>query len=400
MPQQEFEGKDYQEGVSERGRAFLEALARRKRARGEELPPLYRVLLEGGPGAPAEPLKDPGQAPAPRPGEALRSLKLSPSGLTRPTPEELRRTPPRPTLAPPDPEAEAERMLQAHPEALEDLPERERRVYRLLLVLGLAHHFRHTPRVPRALVGVVAFAPAEALALAAGVSLATLYRALGGLEARGLVLRRAWRARATLRGRTGVYAAGTVFAVRLPGREGRLKLLREDLEHPWRDLEGDVEAKRTAWNLVRESKEKPPKGGLGLRAREFLLSFPLSPLAKQNPPLDIDSLTALLRAKPRARRAGVEALARALAEEFCDPGSVRFYAHVLWSALRMELYGMSRDALKTVAWALGRTRAAVHTTLYSPRKRRIQRPGALFARLLDEGGFLPLARNLPQWRVA
>lgn len=50
MPQEGFEGKSYKEqpeGISERGRAFLEALARRKRARGEEPPPLYQRLLQG-----------------------------------------------------------------------------------------------------------------------------------------------------------------------------------------------------------------------------------------------------------------------------------------------------------------------------------------------------------------
>lgn len=40
MPQEQFEGKEYQkEGISAAGRAFLEALARRKEARGEEVPP-------------------------------------------------------------------------------------------------------------------------------------------------------------------------------------------------------------------------------------------------------------------------------------------------------------------------------------------------------------------------
>jgi hypothetical protein len=52
----------------------------------------------------------------------------------------------------------------------------------------------------------------------------------------------------------------------------------------------------------------------------------------------------------------VEALARALAEEFRDPGSVRFYAHLLW--------------------------------------------GALLASLLKREGLLDQIRQAPQWRVA
>jgi hypothetical protein len=52
----------------------------------------------------------------------------------------------------------------------------------------------------------------------------------------------------------------------------------------------------------------------------------------------------------------VEALARALAEEFRDPGSVRFYAHLLW--------------------------------------------GAFLASLLKREGLLDQIRQAPQWRVA
>jgi hypothetical protein len=89
------------------------------------------------------------------------------------------------------------------------------------------------------------------------------------------------------------------------------------------------------------------------------LVFSLPPSAKPKA-LAIDSPTALLRAKG-GRRQRVEALARALAEEFRDPGSVRFYAHLLWGALRLEDYGLRQGALEVLAWAIGRVREAVAT---------------------------------------
>jgi len=85
-----------------------------------------------------------------------------------------------------------------------------------------------------------------------------------------------------------------------------------------------VAAGKTAWELVGESASPPEED---LEVLTLLLAFSLSPSAKPNA-LAIDSPTALLRAKG-GRRQRVEALARALAEEFRNPGSVRFYAHLL-----------------------------------------------------------------------
>ncbi|MCX7851045.1 MAG: hypothetical protein N2324_12955, partial [Thermus sp.] len=194
MPQEQFEGKEYQkEGISAAGRAFLEALARRKEARGEEVPPLYRALLE----APPRPLGNPEVGEAlPRPAGDLPRPVRSPLAL-------------------------ADRLLALGDSraTLPPLSPRARRVYRLLLALGLAHLRRHLGErpLPRSLSQLTLFLPNEAL----GVLLppASLYRVLGELAEKGLVQRRAWRVRATVHGRTGVYAAGTLYALRLPHRE-------------------------------------------------------------------------------------------------------------------------------------------------------------------------------------
>ena len=60
MTPEEVRGSGYQKpeaqaGISAAGRAFLEALARRKRARGEEVPPIYQQLLGFFPEAPLTP---------------------------------------------------------------------------------------------------------------------------------------------------------------------------------------------------------------------------------------------------------------------------------------------------------------------------------------------------------
>ncbi|GGN02118.1 hypothetical protein GCM10007092_15460 [Thermus composti] len=125
-------------------------------------------------------------------------------------------------------------------------------MYRALLAAGLALLLRQRPRLPKSLSQVVAFVVNDALSVALGLPLASLYRVLASLEAKGLVHRAPWKAPATLRGRTGVYAAGTLYAVRLPHRERRPRLEAEDFCHPWRDLEGDAARGRTAWSL-RES---------------------------------------------------------------------------------------------------------------------------------------------------
>ncbi len=389
MPQEGFEGKEYKEqgGLSERGRAFLEALARRKRARGEEPPPLYLRLLEGAPPPPEG--REPPPEGAPPPLEDLR-----------PTREELSASPPPPEMKR-DAWSLADRLLEEG-ERCRTLPElspKERRVYRTLLALGLevlARRLGPGRPLPRNLSQATLFAVNDALAVALGLPPASLYRALASLEAKGLIRRRAWRTPATLRGRTGVYAAGTLYAVRMPHRERRPRLDLEDLRHPWRDLEGDARRGRTAWSL-RESYTSPPKEDSAVL--ELLLGFSLSP-GEAESPLALDSLTALLRARPAERRVLVEALALSLAREFRDPGSLRFYAWVLWNALRAEIYGLREGALEAVSWAVRRVREALAKALFGQRAEGVRRPGALLAHLLRELGLLALFRQTPSWRVA
>ncbi|MFN3368046.1 MAG: hypothetical protein ACK4ZX_01305, partial [Thermus sp.] len=98
MPQEGVEGKSYKEqpeGLTERGRAFLEALARRKRARGEELPPLYLKLL-GGAAPPEKGVHEPPPEEAPPPEDLRRKLREAPPFPALPNRQELSASPPPP----------------------------------------------------------------------------------------------------------------------------------------------------------------------------------------------------------------------------------------------------------------------------------------------------------------
>jgi len=296
-----------------------------------------------------------------------------------------------------DPKAEALRLADLALEqgeregTLPGLTEGERTTYRLLLALGILALLRRGKAPPKALAQVTAFAPNEVLAKAVGVSPATLYRILAGLEAKGLIARRAWWTPATVHGKTGVYAAGTVYAVRMPHRERRPRVGLEDLRHTWRDLDADIAAGRTAWRAVRES-ITPPTGEL--ERLEFVWRFSLPP-GEAKTALLIDSLTGLANLRGPARRARVWEVALGLAKEFRDPGSVTFYAKLLWGALRLTWYGLRGDALEILAWAVARVREAV-----AAGGRRIRRPGALLASLLKQQGLLQAIQEAPAWRVA
>ncbi|MDM7323735.1 MAG: hypothetical protein P3W93_001855 [Thermus sp.] len=295
-----------------------------------------------------------------------------------------------------------------------DLSPRARRVYVALLTAGLARLKAMGKPISKALRQVVLFAPTEALGVALDISPRTLYRAITELKDKGLVASRPWHTTATVHGRPGVYKAGNVWAVRLPNRDGRARLYPEDLQHPWRDLDADIAAGRTAWaelnrwrdaraagasGQLAESKEDPPKDKSWVT--QYLLSWSLSPVGEARAPLEVDSATGSLagllarlgRAKPQARRRQVEEIALGLAKEFRDESSTRFYAWAIWNAFRAHIYGYRPDAMDIVLWAIRRVSEGLATG-------SVRRPGALLVRLLKEQGLMDLFRQAPSWRVA
>ena len=141
-------------------------------------------------------------------------------------------------------------------------------MYRLLLALGLerlAWTLGPGRPLPRNLSQVVAFVPNDALRWALGLANSSFYRVIGSLKEKGLIAGGAWRTRATLRVkgayRSGVYAAGSLYAVRLPHRTRRPRLEREDYAHPWRDL--DLARAAVVGHLPLRPPLAGPGGGCG-----------------------------------------------------------------------------------------------------------------------------------------
>ncbi|MFN3369078.1 MAG: hypothetical protein ACK4ZX_06715 [Thermus sp.] len=306
----------------------------------------------------------------------------------------------------------------------------ERYVYAHLLTAGLYRlKFLGKP-ITKALRQVTVFLPVDSLAATLGIPRRTLTNVLNSLRDRGLVARRAWVTVAMVHGWIGAYRAGMVFAIRLPNRDGRARVYPEDLQHPWRDLDDDMEAGRTAWAELqawrkeqggRRTRRRPwegmssfaksildvKEGRGGVTRLEALLKWSLPPeILKKG--LDIDSakqvvggpeegpeelVSRLAQAKSSVRRHLVEEMALGLAKEFRDPGSTRFYAWVIWNAFRANLYGYAPEAMRVFVWAVERVREAL-------RSGKLRRPGALMAKLLRDQGLIDLFRRAPKWRVA
>jgi DNA-binding transcriptional ArsR family regulator len=238
------------------------------------------------------------------------------------------------------------------------------------------------------------FCPVEAVALALGVHRATVYRALPELRAAGLVDVRGHFT--TYRGRTR--ADGSVWAVRLRPVGGRSARVGYDaLKRQYRDLGGDVEAGRTVWAAMRQSKDLPRGVGVNLELikRWALPSQDLkSPLRSDCRTTARRSLEAVLDAPhvERGDRArAVELGAQALAAALRDRGGVGFYRRLLWQLLRRHDAGGSApfDAVYLAA-----QRAAVDAQEGFARK-----PGAVFTSRLKAAPWFDAVMRGPPTRV-
>ncbi len=225
------------------------------------------------------------------------------------------------------------------------------------------------------------FCPVEAVALALGVHRCTVYRALPELRALGLIDARAHYT--THRGRTR--SDGSVWCVRVHPLKGcRARLSYGDLKHSYRNLSGDVEAGRTVWQLMRQSKELPSSEGVDLN---HILRWAL-PLTQQNPVTsdcrtaprrDLEALLDVPYASREARGAAVDLAAQALAQALADRGGMNFYRRLLWQLLRRS------DTVGSDYWHVvyeQARRAAVDAQEGFARK-----PGALFVSRLKRAGW-------------
>jgi DNA-binding transcriptional ArsR family regulator len=237
------------------------------------------------------------------------------------------------------------------------------------------------------------FCPLEAVALALGVHRSTVYRAAAELRAAGLVDVRGHFT--TYRGRTR--SDGSVWCVRLRPVGGcRARLSYGDLRRQYRNLGADVEAGRTVWAALEQSRNNPEKAGVDF---EVIRRWALSPT--QQDPVMSDcsttarrSLEAVLDAQhaPReARSAAVDLAAQALAQALSDRGGVNFYRRLMWALLRRS-DATGEDYSYSVY--LAAQRAAVDSAEGFAR-----RPGALFVSRLKRAGWWGEVWAAPPSRV-
>jgi hypothetical protein len=237
------------------------------------------------------------------------------------------------------------------------------------------------------------FAPLEAVALALGCHRSTVYRALPELRAAGLVDHRGHFT--TYRSRTR--ADGSVWAVRLRPVGGcRARLSYGDLKRQYRDLGGDVEAGRTVWSTMRQSKELPKKAGVdfGLIRRWALPPTDKTPVTsdcRTASRRDLEAVLDVQHAPREARGAAVDLGAQALAAALRDRGGVNFYRRLMWALLRRSDAGGSApfDAVYLAA-----QRAAVDAAEGFAR-----RPGALFTSRLKAAAWWGEVMRGPPVRV-
>lgn len=237
------------------------------------------------------------------------------------------------------------------------------------------------------------FCPVEAVALALGVHRCTVYRALPELRAAGLVDARGHYC--THRGRT--VADGTVWAVRLRPVGGRAaRVGYGDLKRQYRNLSGDVEAGRTVWAKMRQSK-KPTKGQVDL---ELIRRWALPPQNLENPDTvdcrtsvrrDLEALLDVQHAPREARSAAVNLAAEALAAALRDRGGVNFYRRLLWQLLRRRDAG-SGDYWHQVYEQARRAAADAQEGF-------ARRPGALFTSRLKQASWWDEVMRGPPVRV-
>ena len=187
--------------------------------------------------------------------------------------------------------------------------------------------------------------------------------ALRRLAALGLVRHRGHVA--DLRSSSGrILYDGTVVRVRL--RPGRVRgFLPEDFTHPWRDLAADLAAGRTVRALLRArevshtsteerdfnpnfSREavpsSPPRGSTSVGTWETSPSVP-RPRRGELRDAIVD-----LELVEEARHLAVDRVARMMAAALDDTASVRYFAGLVWRALRTgRLYGLAQQLERLMA---------------------------------------------------
>jgi hypothetical protein len=243
---------------------------------------------------------------------------------------------------------------------LDDAPCREtsRRIYRVLFALALeTSRYRGHPidRITRATFHL----PAELLMKHLEIKKSAFYDNLQYLIKTGLIACDAHMG--NLRGK--MVATGTLWAVSLcpeavmSGKAYRMKLRRDDWEGDWRDLNADVRAKKTVFNLLHAAPEVAGQSPIPIEGYiEFntLLEWALRPFkiktksdtmtVRQDMATALDAVWELETASfaPQGTRSEVvDKLARRLAFAMGDGSdSLSFWRWLIWQLVRASDLGI------------------------------------------------------------
>jgi DNA-binding transcriptional ArsR family regulator len=237
------------------------------------------------------------------------------------------------------------------------------------------------------------FCPAESVALAIGVHPSTVYRKLSELRQHGLVDCRGHFC--TYRGKTR--SDGSVWAVKMnPSRGCKAKVPYDMLKKQYRNLGADIEAGRTAWASLRESKSLEAKQGLGISQ---ILSWAL-PRQTENPVtydsrkgtrLDLEAVLDVPFVPKGERNQMVDLAANSMASALNDHGSTNFYCYLIWNLLRLS-DKQQGDYFQQVYQMAVRARV-------DRQEGFARRAGALFCSRLKQAPWYERLRALPAYRV-
>ncbi len=241
----------------------------------------------------------------------------------------------------------------------ETLTDTEKLIYEALCGVGL--EVMRARGYSERVTEVHFFCPAEIVAMACGIHPSTLYRRLPALREAGLV-----DCRGHYTTHNGVTRSdGSVWAVRLSANRGcKARVPYDYLKKQYRCLGADIDQGRTAWQLVRESKQRKKQSDINL---SYILRFALSDTHLNSRSLDsrtaqrFDLETVLdLASAPKIDRA--EMLLKA-SKSVCvalqDNHSERFWYGVLKGLLRLRDSGES-DLFYSLFLLIARCRADVN----------------------------------------
>ncbi len=240
----------------------------------------------------------------------------------------------------------------------ETLTETEKLIYEVLCGVGL--EVMRARGYSERVTEIHFFCPAELVAMSVGIHPSTLYRRLPALREAGLVECRGHYT--TLNGVTR--SDGSVWAVRLsPNRGCKAKVPFDYLKKQYRCLGQDIESGKTAWKLVRESKQREKQSRSDL---SHILRFALSDSSnsrsldsRAGQRFDLETVLDLASAPQIEHAEMLSKAAKSVCVALRDNHSERFWYGVLKGLLRLRDSGKG-DYFHSVYLLVARCRADVN----------------------------------------